>query len=204
MSLKVKYVWKVSHGYVSCDFWNKCAVCYLDGLWPLRFLTWWRVSLYGPVLFPHSRVLWEPGDAHPRHDRQQRRCPVLQLCGLRLLGRLQDLGADHAALHCQRDLDGYSPRLHTWVACCPGGPRASHWHLPDRENRFYSVVLIFLIHRENGIISYHTYVWYYGHLLSTFRFFFTFLFIWLKMLCMAGWVGYCKTEVQESQGLFSL
>ena len=139
----------------SHDFLNKCAVRYTGGPRPLEFIAWWRVSHCCSV--PHSCVLWEPGDARPWQDRQQRRRAVLQLRGLRVLGRLQDLRADHAPLHRQRDLDRHGPRLHAWVAAGLARPRSPQQLTLDWEKELILQRLYWLIPREKRIIS-HVYL----------------------------------------------
>lgn len=80
--------------------------------------------LCGPLsLLPDSRILWKPWHPHQWDDPQQRWDPLLQLCHLCLLGRLQNLGAHDSALHSQRDMDGHSTGLYKSVPAQvePGG-----------------------------------------------------------------------------------
>lgn len=62
-----------------------------------------------------SCVLRKPRHADQRDDPQQWWDPLLQLCHLCLLGRLQDVGAHDSALHGQWDVDRHSSWLHKSV-----------------------------------------------------------------------------------------
>lgn len=149
-----------------------------------------------PVSAPHSRVLREPRHAHPRHDRQQRRRPVLQLGHLRLLGGLPDHGADDPALHGQRHLDGHRAGLHRSGA---GARQPRGRRTPTQSGRCISLSVVLALEpreeKHTPVLAGHSGSSRWTHL----PLFFAFLLSWLKRPSMARWAGHCHTEAPKGQ-----